>query len=132
MEYGRRCGRWLKSKKTVLSLVGDLGAGKTTFVKGVAEGLGVGATIKSPTFVMLKEYEYSQGWLIHVDAYRLSGNFEDIGLSDYFGRANVLIEWADNISGLMPSDAIEIVFEHISKDKRKICFDRSLVEVINV
>ena len=119
---GRKVGEILKGENRTISLAGDLGSGKTTFTKGFAQALGVDKDIKSPTFVMLKEYDYSAGKLVHVDAYRLTGDFEDIGLSDYFGNAIVLIEWADNIAGLIPVDALRIEFEHFSKEERKVCF----------
>jgi len=114
----------------VLSLIGDLGAGKTTFVQGVAIGLGIKEPVKSPTFVMLKEYNYNGGRLIHVDAYRLPSNFEDIGLEDYWGQANVLIEWAENIVGLLPANNINISFTHLAQTRRRICFAGILAGVM--
>lgn len=128
MELGERFGLWLGGKNMVVGLCGDLGSGKTTFTKGVARGLGIQEKIKSPTFVMLKEYIGKNGNLVHVDAYRLSENFEDIGLTDYYGQTNVLIEWAGNIGKLLPAESVQIEFYYIDSDIRKICVsDQRLV-----
>jgi len=118
IELGKEFAQSILDKNVTVALLGDLGAGKTTFMKGVAEGFGVKDVIKSPTFVVLKEYESDNGKLVHVDAYRLSNNFEDIGLTDYFGRAKVFVEWAGNIEGVMPDDTIEIQFEHVEGGRR--------------
>lgn len=123
-KLGEEFGRVFRGVKVVVSMTGDLGSGKTTFVKGVAKGLGITKTIKSPTFVMLKHYKYDMGILVHVDAYRLGDDFEDIGLVDYFGSALVMIEWAENIEGVLPEERVEIFFEHIDNNKRKICFEK--------
>lgn len=118
---GEEFGRVIRSSQITVSLIGDLGGGKTTFTKGVAKALGIKEEVRSPTFVMLKEYKTKYGKLVHVDAYRLSDDFEDIGLADYFGQAKVLIEWAGNVRNLLPKDFIEVSFEHLGGDKRKIC-----------
>ena len=118
IELGREFAENIKDKNVTVALIGDLGAGKTTFMKGVAAGLGVKEVIKSPTFVVLKEYESDYGKLVHVDAYRLANNFEDIGLADYFEKAKVFIEWAGNIAGILPDDTIEIRFEHVEGGRR--------------
>ncbi len=118
IELGREFVENIKDKNVTVALIGDLGAGKTTFMKGVAAGLGVKEVIKSPTFVVLKEYESEFGKLVHVDAYRLANNFEDIGLADYFGHAKVFVEWAGNIAGILPDDTIEVRFEHVEGRRR--------------
>lgn len=120
IELGRKMGKKLRTDKGVVTLLGDLGTGKTTFLKGVAEAFGVKEKIKSPTFVLLKEYNSDYGKLVHVDAYRLEHNFEDIGLEDYFIDDAVFIEWADRLENLLPKDVKRIYFEHISENERKI------------
>jgi tRNA threonylcarbamoyladenosine biosynthesis protein TsaE len=124
MDVGREFAREIADKNVTVALIGDLGAGKTTFMKGVAAELGVKSTIKSPTFVVLKEYESKFGKLVHVDAYRLADNFEDIGLVDYFGRAKVFVEWAGNIEGVMPKDTVYINFRYV-EGGREIVVDQS-------
>ncbi len=107
----------------VLALSGELGAGKTAFVKGLAEALGVSHTITSPTFVVMKVYDVPAHetitTLCHVDAYRLSsGNdLEDIGIGDYMGAPNTItvIEWAKRVKDIIPEDAIWMTFEHTEK-----------------
>ncbi len=101
----------------VICLFGELGSGKTTFVQGLAEGLGITAPIISPTFTLIREY-FGRLLLFHVDAYRLSSlSVEEvqsqIGLLDYMERGGVVvIEWADLISDALPKERLDIIFEH--------------------
>lgn len=123
-ELGECFGRQLKDRVGTVALIGGLGSGKTTFMKGLAEGFGVKEKIKSPTFVLLKEYLSSSGGrLVHVDAYRLKENFEDIGLTDYFNRALVMVEWADRLVDLLPQETKRIYFKHINETEREICWE---------
>jgi len=80
----------------VICLKGDIGAGKTTFVKGLAEGLGIkeGYVVKSPTFTLVHEYPTARGKLIHVDLYR----DKDFDISEFIGQGIVAVEWADSLS----------------------------------
>ncbi len=110
----------------VLALVGNLGAGKTVFVKGLAKALGVEDNITSPTFVLMKIYQTSHPTikrLVHVDCYRLEklGDLEEIGLADYLHDPEniVVIEWADRIVNL-PKNTININIEYINNQERKI------------
>ncbi len=100
---------------TLVTLSGELGAGKTTFVQGVAEALGITETVASPTFVIEKVYELEgQKWerLIHIDAYRLKSahELEVLGWKDITAvPANlVLLEWPERVEELIPDDAIRI------------------------
>lgn len=107
----------------VLCLIGELGAGKTTFVQGLAEGLGIPTPIISPTFVLVREYQ-GRLPLFHVDAYRLQGLTADevqrqIGLWDYAERGGVVvIEWADLIAHALPDERLDIRFEHAERGRR--------------
>jgi tRNA threonylcarbamoyladenosine biosynthesis protein TsaE len=92
----------------VIALIGELGAGKTVFTKGLARGLGIKERVQSPTFLLMKIYNVKKQkikFLCHVDAYRLSGaaGLIDIGLLDWLGRADTVtvIEWADKVSELL-------------------------------
>lgn len=112
---------------SVLALVGDLGAGKTTFAQGLAQGLGIDAPVTSPTFVLINRYLGAGGHALqHVDCYRLSNapaEMWDIGIDDLFaGDDIVVIEWADRIAGLLPDDYLEIGFEYVEENRRRICF----------
>lgn len=79
----------------VVLLNGELGAGKTTFTKGIARVLGVTEPVTSPTFTIIKEYEGKDLWLYHMDMYRLSGDITELGLEDYLGNEKgvCVIEW---------------------------------------
>jgi tRNA threonylcarbamoyladenosine biosynthesis protein TsaE len=104
----------------VLALVGELGAGKTTFTKGLAKALGVRAVVQSPTFLLMKCYPVKKSApfdsLCHVDAYRIKSEREliTIGLGELLGDPHVVtvIEWADRVKKLLPKTAVHIVFAH--------------------
>jgi tRNA threonylcarbamoyladenosine biosynthesis protein TsaE len=112
----------------VIALYGDLGAGKTVFVRGLAAGLGVKEIVKSPTFVIMKCYLGKKLNLCHIDAYRLSRGAElaAIGALDFWGKKNTvsIIEWADRVPELLNGvkNLIKIRIEHLGQDKRKISF----------
>jgi tRNA threonylcarbamoyladenosine biosynthesis protein TsaE len=122
VERGKQLGAHLTAG-SVIGLVGDLGAGKTCFIKGIAEGLNntPANEVTSPTFTILQEYPGPVP-LYHFDAYRLSGShdLEAIGFEDYVGTDGVaVIEWADRISDALPGDAIMIRLEAISENERQ-------------
>ncbi|GAF66673.1 putatice ATPase [Bacillus sp. TS-2] len=92
----------------VLTLEGDLGAGKTHFTKGIAKGLGVKRVVNSPTFTIIKEYS-GRLPLYHMDVYRLDDQFEEIGLEDYFyGQGVTVVEWASKIRPQLPKERLDI------------------------
>lgn len=108
------------NKGTVLLLTGDLGAGKTTFSKGFARGLGITAKVNSPTFVIQKEYEGRLN-MVHIDAYRLEGIQQDLGFEDFIDPQNVvLIEWPQFLQMPYLSHYLDIKFEYIDDATRKI------------
>lgn len=125
MQIAKKYASTIKSP-CVISLVGDLGAGKTTFSKGFAEGFGVKETVTSPTFTIMNEYNGSTMPLYHFDMYRLSSAEEAIncGFEEYFDlsklRGVVLVEWAENVEGLLPSLHIEVKFTKINDTSREI------------
>ncbi|WP_017187645.1 tRNA (adenosine(37)-N6)-threonylcarbamoyltransferase complex ATPase subunit type 1 TsaE [Alkalibacillus haloalkaliphilus] len=104
----------------VLTLDGDLGAGKTTFTKGLAEGLAVKRTVNSPTFTIVKEYKGRMP-LYHMDVYRLEDSEEDIGFDDYFNAEGVtVIEWSQFILDFLPEERLQINIKKIDEERREI------------
>ena len=107
----------------VILLTGDLGAGKTTLVSGVAEGLKCGEDVISPTFNIMKCYFKGTLPLYHIDAYRLEGQNVEIGLDEYIeGDGACFIEWPSYIEKLIPDEHLDICLEHLGGNERKITF----------
>ena len=107
----------------VIALTGDLGAGKTHLVKGLAHGLGVVAEITSPTFTLIHEHTHGKIPLYHIDLYRLDSPDEalKIGLDEYLdGDGVTVIEWADKFPVLIPSGAQWISLHQLDEDSREI------------
>lgn len=109
----------------ILALSGDLGSSKTTFVQGLAQGLGVKERITSPTFVILNLHQARKDLqLAHFDLYRLNNehDLEGIGATDYLGKKNIIsvIEWAEKGKRILSKKTIWINFEHIDENRRKI------------
>ena len=108
----------------VLTLTGELGSGKTTFIKGILRGFNYSDEVTSPTFTLINEYDAIFP-IIHIDCYREDNldRWVEIGIHDYLNGENIIIiEWADKISSLLPTDSIKIEFIHKGYDKRKINF----------
>ena len=119
----------------VLTFTGDLGAGKTTFVRGLAEGLGIKETVQSPTFNIMKIYLKGDRPLIHIDAYRLADIDTDIGLDEYIGYETgiTVIEWPEFIKRLIPENSVEVTILNNGGDNRIIsikCDDERVLEEI--
>ena len=96
---------------TVIAFTGDLGAGKTAFVRGLARGLGIAERVTSPTFTIVNEYEGGRLPLFHFDMYRLGSADElfDIGWEDYLARGGVCaVEWSENVADALEPDAIRV------------------------
>ena len=106
----------------VITFTGDLGAGKTTFVRGIAQGLDIKDTVQSPTFNIMKIYMKGQRPLIHIDAYRLADIDTDIGLDEYIGYETgiTVIEWPEYIEKLIPEDKVEITILNKGGDNRSL------------
>ena len=103
----------------LITLSGDLGAGKTTFTKGLAKGLGITSTITSPTFTILKSYEGKDVRLHHMDAYRLEGIVQDLGFEEeiYDEEALCVIEWSHFIEYALPKERLEIAITLEGEDR---------------
>jgi tRNA threonylcarbamoyladenosine biosynthesis protein TsaE len=107
----------------ILCLYGDLGAGKTTLVKGVARGLGIKKQITSPTFALMNIYPIKPAKLVHVDTYRLKDEQElvDIGIEDYLGASDAIciIEWPEKMKKLLKKKkTLKIEIEHLRNGRR--------------
>ena len=112
-----------KFPNMVICLNGELGSGKTIFVKGFASGLGIEETITSPTFNIVKEYLDGEAPLYHMDVYRLEDSEEDIGFSDYFNKDGVtIIEWAELIEDKLPEERLDVYFKVIDENTRVLKF----------
>ena len=106
---------------SIISLVGDLGTGKTTFTQGFAKQLGIKDPVTSPTFKLVSEYQTINYILYHIDAYRMDGpiDFLNIGGEEYLTSKNnvTIIEWGDLLKDLLPSRTITVNFTRISSPK---------------
>ncbi len=116
-----------------LALIGDFGAGKTTFVKGLAKALSVGKKdyVSSPSFVILKTYR-GKKMIYHFDLYRLKNalDAEAIGLDEFVNAGGIsVIEWPDNVLDLLPANRLEIRFMVAGKKKREIYFKTSCLRL---
>lgn len=118
---GRAMAERLKAGD-VIAMYGGLGAGKTAFVRGLAEGMGIKSRVSSPTFTIVNEYP-GEIPLFHFDMYRLSDSDElfEIGWEDYLIRGGICaVEWSENVSDAFYDDAITVKIDKISDDERKI------------
>ena len=119
----------LPGRATVVGLYGDLGAGKTTFVQAVARAVGITEKVNSPTFLIVKSYKLQVGslkTLVHIDAYRLKSSEElrKLRFEELLADPNnlILVEWADKVADLLPPDHIQLQFEFVDDNTRKISF----------
>lgn len=112
-----------KFPNMVICLNGELGTGKTVFVKGFAQALGLDETITSPTFTIVKEYQNGELPLYHMDVYRLDGKIDNVGLTDYFTKGGVtIIEWSEMIENDLPEERLEIYFKFVDENTRVLIF----------
>jgi len=122
---GMRLGSELKTGD-VICLQGNLGAGKTTFVQGLAQGWGSIDAVSSPTFIIVNEYRRATGGQIfHLDAYRLESmpEAEELDLDAMLSEGVVIIEWPEKLNGLIPNDRLWITLEHIQEEQRQMSFN---------
>lgn len=110
----------LAFENMLITMNGDLGAGKTTMTKGIAKGLGVKGIVNSPTFTIMKIYE-GRLTLYHLDVYRITNSSDDFELEEYFENDGVcVIEWAEQIKDLIPDNRLDIIISDLGDEKRHI------------
>ena len=122
-KLGESFSQKIKEGNTVL-LYGDLGSGKTTFVKGILKGFNFLGEVTSPTFSLINEYEADKK-IIHIDCYRETEikRWINIGIEDYFNSSDiVIIEWPEILENIIPDNSIKIKMNHIDDNKREIIF----------
>lgn len=119
---GKKLGK-LMSPGDVIYLTGELGAGKTCFVKGIAEGLGIrGKDITSPTFIIINEYK-GKIPLYHIDLYRIGviDDLRDIGMEELvYGKGVTAIEWAERIKDVLPDERLDVTLKWVDEKTRSI------------
>lgn len=117
-EFAKKLAELIKPH-FLITLQGDLGAGKTTFTKFLGEQLGVKKTINSPTFTILKSYQGRMP-LYHIDAYRLEGIDQDLGFEEVFDDEGLcVVEWSNFIEEQLPQERLEITIKRISEEGRE-------------
>lgn len=112
----------------VVCLQGELGAGKTTFVQGVAKGWGALDSVSSPTFIIVNVYRRAdESQLFHMDAYRLdsASEAEELDLDSMLAQGPLLIEWPERINGLVPDERLWVKLEHVDEEEREMKFKAS-------
>jgi len=103
-----------------IALIGELGAGKTVFVKGIAKALGITEVIKSPSFVIMRSYEGGMK-LYHIDLYRIRTINEILPFEEYLLRDGITaVEWADKIKNILPEERIEVRIDIQKSERRKV------------
>ena len=124
---GTRLGGALQAGD-VICLQGDLGAGKTTFVQGIAQGWGSVDAVSSPTFILINEYRrVDASQLFHMDAYRLDSTAEAelLDLDSLLADGALIIEWPERIPGLIPAERLWVQLEHVDEEEREMKFKAS-------
>lgn len=120
--FGEEIGRQI-SEGMVLELIGDVGAGKTTFTKGLAKGLGISETVQSPTFTISRVYEGEKLTLSHYDFYRLNDyGIMEMELAENLNNPKnvIVVEWAGSLTKILPKKHLKLVFESLSENQRKV------------
>lgn len=120
--FAEKVGSLLKGGD-IIAYKGGMGAGKTTFTRGLCKGLGLPDEVTSPTFALVNEYRGEEITLYHFDMYRISGegDLETTGFYDYISSESVIaVEWSENIEDCLPKDIITIEIETTDENERKI------------
>ena len=122
---GMRLGGVLRAGD-LICLQGDLGAGKTTFVQGIAQGWGSLDSVSSPTFILVNVYRRAdQSQLFHMDAYRLDSTpeAEELDLDSMLSEGALIVEWPERMAGLIPAERLWVNLEHVDDEEREMKFN---------
>ena len=134
---GMRLGGALRAGD-LICLQGDLGAGKTTFVQGIAQGWGSLDSVSSPTFILVNVYRRADGsQLFHMDGYRLDSTpeAEELDLDSMLAEGALIVEWPERMAGLIPAERLWVNLEHVDDEEREMKFNargRRYVELLEV
>ena len=109
-------------KRFFIAMYGDLGAGKTVFVRGLASVLSPGSRVKSPTYTIVNEYRRGPVPLFHFDLYRIGdvSELDGIGFEEYLENGNCIAEWSENLGSDVPADAVKVRIEKTGEEERRI------------
>lgn len=122
---GKELAKTLKGGE-LIALYGNLGGGKTTFVQGLAMGLGIKRRIISPTFIIIRTYDLRPKTFYHIDLYRTetAEDIRGLGIDEIIGNSNniIVVEWAEKMKDFLPEKRIDIYFEYLDENKREIKF----------
>lgn len=122
IQLGKRIGE-LAFPNMIITMEGDLGAGKTTMTKGIALGLGIKEIVNSPTFTIMKIYQGRMN-LYHLDVYRINDPYSDFELEEYFEDGGLcVIEWAKQIAPLLPDELLKIEIIDLGDNKRELTME---------
>ena len=122
LDYGKKLGASLEAP-AVLELLGDVGAGKTTITRGIAEGLGIAEAVTSPSFTISKEYQGEKYRLVHYDFYRLADPgimSEDLDEAISDPNTITIVEWGESIRDVLPENRKRIEIKYIDENTREI------------
>lgn len=131
IDLGKQIGT-LAFPNMVITMSGDLGAGKTTMTKGIALGLEIKEIVNSPTFTIMKIYQ-GRMTLYHLDVYRINDPYSDFELEEYFENNGLcVIEWADQIKPILPDELFEIEIKDLGDNKREVILKSNYEKYIKI
>lgn len=125
--FGERLASALLGKRFFIALFGDIGAGKTVFVRGMTKILSPGSRVKSPTYTIVNEYRRGEIPIFHFDLYRVEDpdDLDGFGFEEYVSTGSCITEWSENIADRIPDDAIIVRIEKLGESDRRITFERA-------
>lgn len=131
-QLGARLGKMLNAsgKYGFVAMYGDLGAGKTVFVRGLASVLSPGSRVKSPTYTIVNEYRKGESPLFHFDLYRIgdTGELDGFGFEEYTSNGHCIAEWSENLGPYLPDDAVVVKIFKRGEDERLVVIDGALID----